>query len=87
MFLSITAKIGKGRKDMISNLEDRAMRAYFRSGDSLDQPSESLSSVERVDGKDYVFLRNSFGLLAAYQIMGSGRLMHMESIAGASEVQ
>jgi hypothetical protein len=53
----------------------RAFAAYFKySTTMVQQPAESLCTVETHEDKDYVVLRNSNGLLAVYRIQQSGRL-------------
>lgn len=56
---------------------DRAMKAYFRSGDMLPQPSASSSTMERFRDKAYAVLRNSYAMLAVYRVLNSGKLKRL----------
>ena len=66
----------------ISNdLQQRAIRAYFRRfGPNAMQPS-AFSDVHRLDGKDYVVLSNTFGSLAVYRLKAG----HLEFVDDAPE--
>jgi len=58
----------------------RAFSAYFSTeGSFAAQPSTGTtgSAVETIDGKDYVVLRNSGGVLAVYRIRTSGVLKRL----------
>lgn len=50
---------------------DRALRAYLRRGSFMMQPSRSSCTVDNVDGKLYVVLRNGSGPLAVYEVQGN----------------
>jgi hypothetical protein len=56
------------------DLVRRAYAAYFRGGQYHDQPSSSASTVEVVDDKFYVVLRNVNGVLAVYRVRNDGIL-------------
>jgi hypothetical protein len=60
-------------------LYERAVAAMRRTDDIPQQPSEVLSGHERIEGKDYMVLRNASGIVAAYRIKGSGlrRVTHI----------
>jgi hypothetical protein len=52
----------------------RAFAAYFRRGENLDQPSAADSGHAKVDGLDYIVLRNVNGVLAVYRVRNDGSL-------------
>jgi hypothetical protein len=56
-------------------METRAFRAYFRSG-GVDQPKSGPATTLH-DGKQYVVLRNTNGILAVYRIRNDGRLKRL----------
>jgi hypothetical protein len=57
------------------DLIEHATHAYFRTfGKNADQPGSAESTVEEIDGKRYVFLRNVRGRLAVYVCAPDGRL-------------
>ena len=62
----------------MEELMSRAYAAWFRGarrqGHSADQPSESRSSIDEHDGKQYVVLRNAAGTLAVYRVRNDGVL-------------
>lgn len=52
---------------MIDAIVERAFTAYFRSG-GTDQAGRDSSECVRLNGKDYVVLRNAHGALAVYRV-------------------
>ncbi len=56
-------------------LTRRAFAAYFRSGGTR-RPTKSSGVVER-DGKRYVVLNSSRGVLAVYRVRNDGMLRRM----------
>jgi hypothetical protein len=60
----------------MDDLTRRAYTAYFRSG-GTDQPGGSESGPTELDGKQYVVLRNSNGVLAVYRVRNDGMLKRL----------
>lgn len=58
-------------------LIDRAVKDYFRHGENVDQPAQGMSTVEKHNHKDYIAIRNSYRLLAVYEIK-SDRLRRVQ---------
>jgi hypothetical protein len=56
------------------DIEQRAFAAYFRFTENALQPSRNLSGEETVNGKRYVVLRNTNGILAVYRVKPDGAL-------------
>lgn len=73
------------------DLIDRAIRAYTRTP-GAQQPGAANSTVEDVDGKLFVFLRNMRGVLAVYAVkpdrglrrVADGHAAELEARAGAA---
>jgi len=64
-------------------LKRRAFAAYFRSNADMRhdvQPDAALSSVEILDGKQYVVLRHAGGILACYRVRNDGMLKRLVRI-------
>lgn len=59
----------------------RAYAAYFKTAKreqySADQPSENRSGAQTYAGKDYIVLRNSYGVLAVYRVRNDGLLKRL----------
>ena len=72
----INFSLHKERFTMGKDLENRALAAYFRSaaklGGSPNQPSPP--TIATVDGKQYVVLSNTKGILAVYRVRTDGVL-------------
>jgi len=51
----------------------RAISAHLRVG-HRDQPSDSDSTVEEIEGRVYVVLRNVGGILNVYRLTSQGKL-------------
>ena len=66
----------------MDELTSRAYRAYFRSakraGLGAMQPSDHMSGVEVVNGRQYTVLRNTYQVLAVYGVRNDGRLKRLE---------
>ncbi len=62
---------------MTGDLYTRAIAAYFRAGER-EQPSESLSGCEELEGKQYVVLRSTAGTLAVYRVRNDGILKRLK---------
>lgn len=58
------------------DLTRRAFAAYFRTGDSMDQPANTSGIVEH-DGRRYVVLHNIRGTLAVYRVRTDGVLKRL----------
>jgi hypothetical protein len=63
----------------------RAFAAYFRAGASVSQPS-GASHVAVHNGKLYVVLHNSGGILAVYRVRNNGALKGLRRWPAALEV-
>lgn len=59
-------------------LTERAFRAYFRAGNTL-QPANS-SGVEMHNGKGYVVLRDSYRVLAVYRVFSRGGVSRLRAL-------
>ena len=55
----------------------RAFAAYFRAGDSMDQPGATASTVQKHKGLRYVVLRNNYRTLAVYRVKADGILRRL----------
>ncbi|MBI1325719.1 hypothetical protein GC170_21350 [bacterium] len=69
------------RPQVLVDPYERACRAYFDRAKlagyaHVDQPSESMSGEETIEGKTYFVLRNSRGPLDIFEIGTDGRLWH-----------
>jgi hypothetical protein len=61
-----------------TNLESRALAAYFRfGGHGLAQPAAHRTRVRELAGLEYVTLSNCDGLLACYRIRNDGNLRRL----------
>lgn len=58
------------------DLYRRAVAAYFRNEENAigNQPSQTISGVERANGKLYCVLRNARGVLKVYRVRNDGML-------------
>ena len=68
----------------MDDLMKRAFAAWFRSG-GTDQPSATSSGVESHDGKQYVVLRNTRGVMKVYRVRPDGMLKGLRRYPAAFE--
>ncbi len=69
----------------MQGIEKRALAAYFRCG-GPEQPCAYSSGVLSHNGREYVVLRNTGGVLACYRVRNDGRLKRLVRVpAGMQE--